>query len=372
MRPAPFKLERFFAEYEFSAPYLLCSSDIEPLSMKELLEMSDPTCKALWDGLVLGYTESKGHPLLLKEISQLYKGINTKDVLVLAPEEGIFIAMNSMIEEGDHVITAYPAYQSLYELANARGATISHWEVQEEEHGWHFSIDKLEQLIRPETKLLVVNFPHNPTGAMISRKEFDHLIELCKQNDVFLFFDEMYRFMEHEEANRLPSACEVYEKAVSLGGMSKVFSLPGLRLGWLITRNVELMQRFTTLKDYTTICSSAPSEILAIIALRAKDRIFARNKKLLLTNLEKLNTFFENHRDMFEWNAPIVGPIGFASMNSNWNIEGFYKQLVEEAGILLAPASAFGIESNSFRVSFARKNMPEVLERFDAYLKKKE
>src|SRR5687767_14255499 len=123
----PFKLERYFAKYEFSTRYLLSSSDCDGLMQSELLAAADVECRALWDNLKLGYTESLGHPLLRKEIAQLYEGIDAAEVLVVVPEEGIFIALNALLEKGDHLICTFPAYQSLYEIAGGLGCEITPW-----------------------------------------------------------------------------------------------------------------------------------------------------------------------------------------------------------------------------------------------------
>ena len=220
MNITPFKLERYFAKYEFSAKYLLSSSDCDGLAVKDLLNMADSECKKLWDDLKLGYTESLGFPLLREEVSKLYQGISKDEVLLFVPEEGIFVAMNCILESGDHMITTFPGYQSLYQLAELLGCEVTKW-LPQEEKGWEFDLDILEKSIKPNSKLLVVNFPHNPTGFLPTKEYFLKIVEIAKKHNLFLFSDEMYRFLELNVADRLPSACEVYEKAVSLFGMSK-------------------------------------------------------------------------------------------------------------------------------------------------------
>lgn len=215
MNLKPFKLERYFAKYEFSVKYLLSSSDCDGLSQKEVLEMADPEAKDLWDNLKLGYTESQGLPLLRQETAKLYSSINSENVLIVAPEEGIFIALNSILEKGDHVICTFPGYQSLYEVAEGIGCEVTRWKPDEEQ-GWRFDPEFLTKNIKPNTKLLVFNFPHNPTGYLASRKDFDCVIEIAKEHNLYVFSDEMYRFLEYNSEDRLPSACEVYNKAVSL------------------------------------------------------------------------------------------------------------------------------------------------------------
>lgn len=368
MKIQPFKLERYFAKYEFSAPYLLSCSDCEALTKKELLEMADEKSLKLWNDLKLGYTESQGHPILREEVTKLYQNINPEQVLVITPEEGIFIAMNNLLEKGDHVVTTFPGYQSLYEIANSLGCEVSKW-TPKNENGWIFDIGDLKSLIRDNTKLIVINFPHNPTGATLQEKELKEAIDLARQKNIVVFSDEMYRFLEHDQANRTLSACDLYDNAISLFGMSKSFALAGLRIGWLATKNSDLLKRFATYKDYTTICSSAPSEILAIMALRAKDKILKRNLDIIGNNLKILDEFFARHAKLFEWRKPKAGPIGFPTLNAKIDVADFCLDLVEKKGVMLLPAKVYDFKGNYFRIGFARKNMPEALEKLEEYLK---
>jgi aspartate/methionine/tyrosine aminotransferase len=367
MKIKPFALERFFAKYEFSAPYLLSCSDAEPFTLKELLAMADEETYALWENLSLGYTESQGHPLLLQEIAELYEGITPQHVVEIVPEEGVFIAMNVLLEPEDHVITTFPGYQSLFEIAASIGCHVSKWQP-DFTHGLKLSVNDLKRLVRDNTKLIVINFPHNPTGALLSRGELQEVIALAKKKGICVFSDEMYRFTELTHTDRLPSVCELYPKSISLFGLSKSFSLPGLRVGWLVTRNVNLIEDIKSYKDYTTICGSAPSEILALIALRAREAILARNRVIITHNLEALDKFFKEHNDVFTWIKPRGGTVGFPELLLDIPVDQFCQQLLEKKGVLLLPASVIGSQSNHFRVGFGRRDMPEVLEKLAEFL----
>ncbi len=369
MKINPFKLERYFAKYEFTASYLLSCSDCEPLSLKEILALADNEALALWNDLKLGYTESHGHPLLRHEISKLYSSINPNQVIVLAPEEGIYITMNSLLQKGDHVVVTFPGYQSLYEIANSHQCEISKW-IPKYNQGWSFDINDFKGLVRDNTKLIVINFPHNPTGATISESDLKQIIDIAKKKNIVVFSDEMYRFLEHDPKTRISSACDLYENAVSLFGMSKSFALAGTRIGWIATKNEEILKKVAFYKDYTTICNSAPSEILAIMALRAKDQLLHRNLEIINQNLSVLDEFFNQHKNEFEWKRPVAGPIAFPKLISEVKIDDFCLDLVEKNGVMLLPASVYDFESNFFRIGFARKNMPEALGKLNEYLKK--
>ncbi len=368
MEIKPFELERYFAKFEFTTPYLLSCSDCEALSLNELLAMADENSLKLWNNLKLGYTESQGHPFLREEISKLYQTINSEQVLIVAPEEGIFIAMNTLLKKKDHIITTFPGYQSLYEIANSIGCKVSKW-IPNELNGWNFKINDLKKLINPNTKLIVINFPHNPTGAILNENELKEIIDLAKQKNIIIFSDEMYRFLEYDQKDQTSSICDLYDNAVSLFGMSKSFSLAGLRIGWLTTKNLDIFKKFIIFKDYTTICSSAPSEILALIALKAKNKILKRNLDLIDYNLKILDEFFKEHEKFFKWDKPKASPIAFPKLKLKIKIEDFCLDLVKKKGIMLLPSKVYDYESNNFRIGFARKNMPEVLNKFKEYLK---
>ncbi len=367
MNLRPFKLERYFAKYEFSAKYLLSSSDCDGLSQSELLNLADDETRSLWEKLTLGYTESLGHPVLRDEISKLYHGITADDCLVVVPEEGIFIALNSILQKGDHAICTFPGYQSLYEVAEGLGCEVTRWEP-EEENGWRFDPGFLEQSIRPNTRLVIVNFPHNPTGYLPSKEDYERIVESARKRGLYLFSDEMYRLIEYSSDCRLPSACEVYDRAISLCGMSKTFGMAGARIGWLVTRDKSLLATMAAFKDYTTICGSAPSEVLAIIALRAKDAIISRHLARIGRNIGLLDRFFVEYQDMFEWIRPRAGTIGFPRLKGKPGALDFCQTVAKEADIMLLPSTVYDYDDRHFRVGFGRENLPQALGRFREYL----
>lgn len=367
MKLRPFFLERYFARHEFSAPYLLSSSDCDGWSQAEVLATADPEARRLWDGLTLGYTESRGLPALRQEVASLYKGVDHDQVLLAAPQELVWLAMNALLAPGDHVVCTHPGYQSLYEIALALGCEVDRWQPNEKE-GWRFDVDGLARLLKPSTKLVIVNFPHNPTGALPSSAEFARLIELLRGRGIRLFSDEMYRFLEVDPAQRLPSACEVYERSLSLGGMSKAFGMAGLRLGWLVVKDRAVYERLAELRDYTTICNAAPSEVLALMGLRAKDAVLARHRERIVRNLSLLDDFFSRNAESFRWVRPKAGTVGFPALLGNEPPEAFCDRLVREAGVVLLPSSVFEYDPPHVRFGFGRENMPEALARLKEFL----
>jgi aspartate/methionine/tyrosine aminotransferase len=360
MKIKPFAIERFFAAHEFSARLLLSSSDCEALSVAELLEQADGQVRTMWRELRLGYTESSGHPLLREEISRLYEQIGKDGVLEVVPEEGIFLTMNALLEPGDRVVVTAPAYQSLYEIARSRGCPLSFWEP-EEERGWRFDPERLQALMADGPRLVVVNFPHNPTGWLPSLDEFGRIIEIVRKAGAWLFSDEMYRWLEYEPGTTLPSAVDLYERAVALGGLSKTFGAPGLRVGWLAIRDGELRDRLAELKDYTTICGSAPSEVLALAVLRARMEIVERNLALVRRNLRAMDAFISAMPGVFRWTRQRAGSIGLARLEYEQSAERYCERVLQATGILLLPSTRFEYGDHHLRIGLGRANFVQGL-----------
>ncbi len=367
MQIEEFKLERFFAKYEFKASYLLCSSDPESFSIEELLSLEAGSLegfKKQW----LGYTETQGGKKLREKITELYETITPDNILVHSgAEEGIFIFMNVTLNPGDHVISMFPAYQSLYEVAKSIGCEVTKWALSEKDN-WELDIDFLKRNIKKNTKAIILNCPHNPTGYVMSKEKLMQIVDIARENKIFIFSDEVYRFLEYKEKDRLPAVCDLYEHGVSVAGMSKAFALPGLRICWSVTRNKEMLEKMAKFKDYTTICSSAPSEFLSELAIRNKEKIFKRNAQIISDNLKILDIFFNKYKGIFNWSPPKAGTIAFPGIKLNIDIEKFCVDLIEKKGIFLLPSTKYDFGNKHFRIGFGRKSMPEALKLFEKYV----
>jgi aspartate/methionine/tyrosine aminotransferase len=371
MQIAEFALERYFARWEFAVEHLLCASDLQGYPMSDLLELADEEARGLWKDLTLGYTESTGHPLLRREIAAMYDHVEPDDVLVFAgAEEGIFCLANVLLGPGDHAIVTWPGYQSLYEVARATGADVTLHELREDA-GWRIDVEGLRRQVTPATRLIVVNAPHNPTGMLPDRATFDEIVAIAEEAGAHLLLDEVYRFLEFDPADALPTGADGTERGISLGVMSKSFAMAGLRIGWLATRDRELLARCAAFKDYTTICSAAPSEILALIGLRARETVLARSRDIVAANLDRLDAFFDDWTDRFTWVRPRAGSVGFPRLTvPGVSIDEWAAGLVEAEGVLLLPGSQFGYGSNHFRLGFGRTDLPIALERLEAHARR--
>jgi aspartate/methionine/tyrosine aminotransferase len=368
MKPYPFQLERYFAQHEFSAPYLLCASDCETLSLSELLAL-EPESRERFFSLSLGYTESLGNPDLRNAVSGLYQTIDPSQVLIHAgAEEAIFNFMNVMVDAGDRVIVHAPHYQSLGEVARSLGAEVIPW-PGDPDRDWELDIEVLKQMLTHRAKVVVVNFPHNPTGYLPSADFIHALSDLSERHGFVVFSDEVYRGLELDPSHRLPAFADLNSQAVSLGVMSKTYGLAGLRIGWIATRNRRIYDQMATFKDYTTICNSAPSEFLATLALRHADAIAQRNLSIIRDNLDRLDRFFGARPALFAWRRPKAGSIAFPKLLGR-PVEPFCADLVQKAGVLLLPGTLYDPDYNAFRIGFGRRNLPQAIERFEAYLSK--
>ncbi len=362
----PFDLERYFAKYEFSAKYLLGSSDCESISIGELLDLQRGA-RADFYRLSLGYTESTGTRYLRSAIAQGYSNINEKEVVVHAgAQEAIFTFCQSYLKKGDHVIVQWPCYQSLYSLPEDIGCEVTRWEAQEHKN-WSLDLQWLEDNLRPETAAVFVNFPHNPTGYLPSVEDFLNLVKIVRKHGALLFCDEVYRGLEYSADLRLPSACELYENAVVLGVTSKSYGLAGLRIGWLVSHNAGILEKVAACKDYTSLCNSAPSEFLASIALRNADSLIARNRALSLSNLSLLRGFLQQH-PQWSWSEPKAGCIGLVRLGSGENADDLCTRLAEKEGILLVPSGRFGYGDCHVRIGYGRINFPQALHKLESAL----
>ena len=353
-----FELEACFSRWEFSARYHMTASDAESLSLGELLAMGSDEDRDSFARLWLGYTETRGDPRLRELIADTYDSLEARHVQCFAgAEEGVYTAMRVLLGPQDHAIVVVPNYQAA-ETLPLDICAVSGLEL-DADNDWQPDPDRLRALLRPETRLVSINFPNNPTGCVPTREVFDEIIEICRSRDIYLFSDEVYRLLELDPARRLPQVADCYERGFSLNVMSKAYGLPGLRIGWIASRDTDMLQRFERYKHYLSICNSAPGERLAMIALQARERILERNRGILRENLADLDAFFAEQVALFEWARPQGGCVAYPRFQGRGGVENLCRRLVEEAGVLLLPASIYRSElmatpTDRFRIGCGR------------------
>jgi aspartate/methionine/tyrosine aminotransferase len=365
MELTPFRIERWYERYEFTTELMLSSSDCESVSLAELLDLEDDARERL-DALRLGYTEVPGSDELRDAIAAMYASTQGDDVVALAAaEEGIFAVEHAVLGAGDHAVVEVPCYESALAVARSTSADVDVWRRTYAD-GWAYDLDELERLLRRDTKLVYVNTPHNPTGTLMPRAVLERVVELCAERGAVLFCDEVYRELEHDPAARLPAVCDLYDRAVSLGSVSKTYGLPGLRTGWIACRDPGLRDAVVAVKLYTTICSSAPSELLSALALRHRELFVRRSRGLVLDNLALADTFVERHPEVIEWVRPAASPIGFPRLDVG-DTQAFCEALAADAGVLLLPGEVYD-EPGHARLGLGRLHVPEAFERLERYI----
>jgi aspartate/methionine/tyrosine aminotransferase len=367
-----FRLETHFSRWEFKARYHMTASDAQSMSLRELMAMATPEEREGFDELWLGYTETFGAPDLLDEIAQLYTNSDSGNILCFAgASEGIFAANKILLDSDSHAIAITPNYQSHESLplsiCDTTGVPL------DADDNWSLDIDRIAQAIKPNTRLVTINFPHNPTGAILPRERLDALIELCRKDGIYILSDEIFNGLGRSTTEHLPYITDLYERGLSLNVMSKAYGLPGLRIGWIACADTELLQRMEKVKHYLSICNSAPSERLALIALKNRERILARNCQIIDENLLKLNAFFARHPELFEWRISDGSCMAFPRYLGADGVELFTQRLVEEAGVLLLPGSIYASSltptpTDRFRIGFGRIGIDEGLTAMDGYL----
>ncbi len=367
MKIKPFKLERYYTLYEFTAEYSICNSDCEAMTTNDLLALEEGA-KEKFLNQWLGYTETKGNPELRRDITAIYDNISPEDLMVFTgAQEPIYVFSQAVLEAGDEVIVQAPCYQSVQSVPESMGCKVLNWMVKYEGNKPTFDIDDLEKLITNKTKVLYLNTPHNPTGFHFSAAEQKAVIDLARRHNIVIFSDEVYREVEHKYEFAIPGFGDVYENGVSLGVMSKAYGLPGLRIGWIATKNAEIMEKVAILKEYTTICNSAPSEFLAGVGLRNRETILERNLSIINENLPLYDAFFEKYADLFSWYRPNAGPIAFIKMNFEQDDMAFAERALKEKKVLLLPGGIYDYPGY-FRIGFGRKGIPEALAKFEEFV----
>ncbi|RAK12722.1 aspartate/methionine/tyrosine aminotransferase [Halanaerobium saccharolyticum] len=350
MKIAPFKVEEWMNEYEMDAEYNIAETCVESLTVEELLNFSDDPAARLEEikKLQLTYGDIKGSKEFKAGVSSLYESVKPENIL---PSHGAiganFLLLYSLVEAGDEVVSVFPTYQQLYSIPESFGAEVKKLDLKYED-GFLPDLEKLKSLVNQKTKLIAINNPNNPSGVVMKREILEEIVEIARAADAYILADEVYRGFNLEA--EIPSIADLYEKGISVGSMSKVFSLAGLRMGW-IAGPEEIIELCQLHRDYTTISNGMISDYLSTIALENKDKIIKRNLAKVKKQLQILDDWVQS-QELIEYVKPNGGTTAFLKYRLDLDSESFAKKLFKEKGVLVVPGTAFGREG-FLRIGFA-------------------
>lgn len=337
-----FKMERMQSQYEFLVDYNLSESGVHPLSFKELLpqEQLEEILQT-----PLGYLQTNGTTELREKVCALYPGANIEDVLITTGSvEANYLLAWSQIDPGDEVLFMIPNYMQLWGLMRAFGANVKTFALKEE-LDWNPDLDELKNLVTPQTKIICVTNPNNPTGSRLSQESRDTILDLAEKNDAWIFADEVYQGAELDRTIT-PSFWGSYNKVVVSNGLSKAYGLPGLRMGWMVGPG-GFAHKVWPYHDYTTISISAVSDRLARIALTPEKRneILERTRRILNDNIGIMMSWLNQREELFRCVPPEAGAIIFPRYNLDINSTELVNRIRERKSVLIVPGDHFEMDS---------------------------
>ena len=334
--------------WETKTPFDIAESGIFPMSARELLDLEpaeerERTLERLLE-IRLGYSEAPGTHELRSLIAATYRDTGPDEILVTTGAiEANFLLFNVLLGPADHVVAVYPAYQQLYSVPRAIGCDVSLWKLRME-GGFRYDVDDLERLVTPRTKLIVLNTPHNPTGAMLSEEDLRRIDRLASSVGARVLSDEAYRWLEIPGGEPLaPPMRNLHGAGISVGTLSKPFGLPGLRIGW-IAGPADLVARCWATRDYVSLSPGKLNDALAVLALRHRERISERTQEIVRTNLAAADRWFAENSEVVSWTPPRGGLLALMRYALDIPSLELANRLAEKYGVMLAPGSAFGVE----------------------------
>ncbi len=343
MKIASFGVEEWLNLWEKDAVYDIAGSSISSFSLKDIIQIDGTDYQDFFEKITtkkMDYGWIEGSPDFKMEVSKLYKNVPADNILQTNGATGAnLVAILALIERGDHVISMYPTYQQLYDIPKAIGAEVSLWEIHEE-NNWIPSISELKALIRPNTKLITLNNANNPTGTVLDKDLLLEIVQVAKSVGAYILVDEVYQSLL--PGVEITSIVDLYEKGISTNSLSKTYSVPGVRVGW-IASNKELADEFRKYRDYTMICAGVFDDHLAVHILKNRRAILERNRKIVLANLNILEQWVQSEARV-SLILPKAVSTSFPKLDIPIPVEQFCINLLKEKGVLLVPGSRFGFE----------------------------
>jgi len=345
------ELEVWFDRYQYEIDYDIGESAVKTLMLRDLdLDLKD---------VALRYGHHRGDPELRSVVAQQYPGLKQEHIVVTTgASEANFAVVSALMKPGDHMIVEHPNYPSLYEVPRSLGCEVSLFSLRFEDcfrPDW----DRLRRLIRPQTRLISLTHPNNPTGSMITTRELEQLLGLVEERGIYLLFDETYRHMTSPD-KLLPAAAAIDDRAISISSMSKCYGLPGIRTGWLATRNRSVLDAVLAIREQLSISNNALSEVIARCVLE-RMATYLEGARLRIAANQAVVSEWMQQQNFLEWHPPEAGVVCFPRLRSGIPVqpETLYRRLAEEYRTFVVPGRCFEMDERFFRIGFGA-DAPEI------------
>lgn len=353
MKIKPFAVEEWMNAWEVGAKYNIAETCVDSISMNELFELTGEDKTEFLNRLCarrLSYGDIEGLPEFRKGVCGLYKTLNIENIV---PTHGASGANHhvfySLISPGDRVVSIMPTYQQLYSIPESYGAEVQILHLSKE-NNYLPDLEKLRRLVTPETKMICINNPNNPTGALMSEQMLREIVEIARSADAWILCDEVYRHLSQED-DWCPSIVDLYEKGISVSSMSKVFSLAGLRLGWIATHDMSVVKSCLSHRDYNLVSCGVFDEMLAAAALKHRDKLLERSRKIVRENLQILDDWVSSEPHV-SYVKPKAGTTALVYYDLDIPSYEFCEEMYKKTGVFVTPGDCFEVP-HSMRIGYA-------------------
>lgn len=353
MKIKPFAVEEWMNAWEVGAKYNIAETCVDSISMNELFELTGEDKTEFLNRLCarrLSYGDIEGLPEFRKGVCGLYKTLNIENIV---PTHGASGANHhvfySLISPGDRVVSIMPTYQQLYSIPESYGADVQILHLSKE-NNYLPDLEKLRRLVTPETKMICINNPNNPTGALMSEQMLREIVEIARSVDAWILCDEVYRHLSQEDG-WCPSIVDLYEKGISVSSMSKVFSLAGLRLGWIATHDMSVVKSCLSHRDYNLVSCGVFDEMLAAAALKHRDKLLERSRKIVRENLQILDDWVGSEPHV-SYVKPKAGTTALVYYDLDISSYEFCEEMYKKTGAFVTPGDCFEVP-HSMRIGYA-------------------
>lgn len=353
MKIKPFAVEEWMNAWEVGAKYNIAETCVDSISMNDLFELTGEDKTEFLNRLCarrLSYGDIEGLPEFRKGVCGLYKTLNIENIV---PTHGASGANHhvfySLISPGDRVVSIMPTYQQLYSIPESYGADVQILHLSKE-NNYLPDLEKLRRLVTPETKMICINNPNNPTGALMSEQMLREIVEIARSADAWILCDEVYRHLSQEDG-WCPSIVDLYEKGISVSSMSKVFSLAGLRLGWIATHDMSAVKSCLSHRDYNLVSCGVFDEMLAAAALKHRDKLLERSRKIVRENLQILDDWVSSEPHV-SYVKPQAGTTALVYYDLDISSYEFCEEMYKKTGAFVTPGDCFEVP-HSMRIGYA-------------------